>query len=90
MNVINSAQSIPGFYANRSVFITGGTGFMGKVLIEKLLRSCPDIHEIFILLRPKRELSIQDRLKNALNLPVSPKQRSAYTRKRNETYKHKT
>lgn len=24
--------SIPQFYANRSVFITGGTGFMGKVI----------------------------------------------------------
>lgn len=26
--------SIPQFYSGRSVFITGGTGFMGKVTIE--------------------------------------------------------
>lgn len=26
--------SIPQFYAGRSVFITGGTGFMGKVTIS--------------------------------------------------------
>lgn len=25
-------------YANRCILITGGTGFLGKVLIEKLLR----------------------------------------------------
>lgn len=25
-------------FANRSIFISGGTGFMGKVLVEKLLR----------------------------------------------------
>lgn len=25
-------------YANRSILITGGTGFLGKILIEKFLR----------------------------------------------------
>lgn len=73
MEVMNPALSIPAFYANRSIFITGCTGFMGKVLIEKLLRSCPDIHEIFVLIRSKKELSMQDRLKNMLSLPVSQK-----------------
>ena len=27
------------FYQGKTVFITGATGFMGKVLLEKLLRS---------------------------------------------------
>lgn len=53
--------------------MTGGTGFLGKVLIEKLLRSCPDVGEIFILMRPKAGLSIDDRLKKMLQLPVSKK-----------------
>lgn len=53
---------IPAFYAGRSIFITGGTGFMGKVLIEKLLRSCPDVGKIFVLIRPKKGQSINDRL----------------------------
>lgn len=26
------------FYDNKTVFITGGTGFIGKIMIEKLLR----------------------------------------------------
>ncbi|XP_011858811.1 PREDICTED: putative fatty acyl-CoA reductase CG5065 [Vollenhovia emeryi] len=60
-------EYIPTFYAGRCIFITGGTGFMGKVLIEKILRSCPDVANIFVLIRPKKELSINDRLKKMLD-----------------------
>lgn len=63
-------NSIPAFYAGRSIFITGATGFMGKVLIEKLLRSCPDIENIFLLMRPKKGISIDDRLRIMLSVPV--------------------
>lgn len=55
-------SQVRAFYANKDVFITGGTGFLGKVLIEKMLRSCPDIHRIFVLIRPKKGQSPADRL----------------------------
>jgi len=61
---------IPAFYAGQSVLISGSTGFLGKVLCEKLLRSCPDIAEIFILIRPKKQLSVNDRLKKMLENKV--------------------
>ncbi|KAK1136442.1 hypothetical protein K0M31_000994 [Melipona bicolor] len=66
----NERTSIAAFYAGRSIFVTGGTGFLGKVLIEKLLRSCPDVGEIFMLIRPKGRLSIDERLKKMLDLPL--------------------
>ncbi|XP_054160048.1 putative fatty acyl-CoA reductase CG5065 [Oppia nitens] len=50
------------YYANRSVLITGGTGFVGKVLCEKLIRSCPQINTVYVLLRPKSNLSADERL----------------------------
>ena len=50
------------FYRGRGVFITGGSGFLGKVLIEKLLRSCPGIDAVYVLIRPKRGVKVDDRL----------------------------
>lgn len=44
---------------------------MGKVLIEKLLRSCPDINNIFILIRTKKNQNSQERIKTLQDLPVN-------------------
>uniref|UniRef100_A0A1L8D6A3 Fatty acyl-CoA reductase n=1 Tax=Plutella xylostella TaxID=51655 RepID=A0A1L8D6A3_PLUXY len=50
----NQSESISEFFAGKSVFVTGGTGFLGKVLIEKLLYSCSSIDKIYVLIRKKR------------------------------------
>lgn len=46
--------SIADFYGGKSVLITGATGFMGKVMVEKLLRDCGQVECIYILVRMKR------------------------------------
>nr|ADI82779.1 fatty-acyl CoA reductase 6 [Ostrinia nubilalis] len=53
---------IPQFYAGRSIFITGATGFMGKVLVERLLTTCPDVDQLFLLMRTKRDVGPEKRL----------------------------
>ncbi|XP_069696765.1 putative fatty acyl-CoA reductase CG5065 [Periplaneta americana] len=42
------------FYYGQSVLITGGTGFIGKLLIHKLLTSCVHIHNIYVIIRQKK------------------------------------
>lgn len=64
-------DSVCEWYGGRSVFITGGTGYMGKVLVEKLLRSCDDIKSIYILCRPKRGFSPDARIEQIRKLAVS-------------------
>ncbi|XP_072906004.1 fatty acyl-CoA reductase 1 isoform X4 [Hemitrygon akajei] len=59
--------SIPEFYVGKNVLITGATGFMGKVLLEKLLRSCPGVKTAYILVRAKAGQNSQARVEEMLN-----------------------
>ncbi|XP_063372368.1 putative fatty acyl-CoA reductase CG5065 [Cydia amplana] len=63
-------------FSNRSVFVTGGTGFMGKVLVEKLLRKCPDIKQILLLVRQKKGKTPRQRMEDTLNDPLFEKLRT--------------
>ncbi|XP_065220769.1 putative fatty acyl-CoA reductase CG5065 [Planococcus citri] len=46
-------SQVSAFYAHKKILITGGSGFMGKVLIWKLLHSCPELDTIYMLMRSK-------------------------------------
>ncbi|XP_022128113.2 fatty acyl-CoA reductase wat [Pieris rapae] len=50
-------------FAGANIFLTGGTGFLGKLLIEKLLRCCPELNKIYLLVRKKKNKDPQTRLK---------------------------
>ncbi|XP_011307902.1 fatty acyl-CoA reductase 2-like isoform X2 [Fopius arisanus] len=67
-----SAQklSVVGFYEDKKIFITGGTGGIGKLLLEKLLRCCPKIGCIYLLVRPKKGKTSAQRLSDLLDSPV--------------------
>ncbi|XP_055297752.1 putative fatty acyl-CoA reductase CG5065 [Sitodiplosis mosellana] len=68
--VDEKAPGIKEFFKGRDIFITGGSGFMGKVLIEKLLRSCPDLNRIFVLIRGKKNKTSEQRLEELGKVPV--------------------
>lgn len=54
-------SEIANWYSGKHVFVTGATGFVGKCLIEKLLRDCPDIGDIYIIIRNKRGQNFEHR-----------------------------
>lgn len=66
----NQVAPIKEFFNEAEIFITGGTGFLGKALIEKLLRSCPKIKNIYVLIRSKRGLSCEERWKEFIKNPI--------------------
>ncbi|VVC98340.1 unnamed protein product [Leptidea sinapis] len=58
------------WYKGRKVLVTGASGLMGKVLIEKMLYSVPDIGCIFALVRSKRGKSPEARIEDMWKLPL--------------------
>lgn len=54
------------FYKDKVLLITGTTGFLGKVLLEKFFRSAYEFKRIYVLVRPKRGTSIMDRVKREI------------------------
>lgn len=64
---VGEGGAVSQFYKDRCLLITGATGFMGKVLVEKLLRSCPSVSCIYLLMRPKGGQDVRTRLDELLN-----------------------
>ncbi|CAO1328087.1 unnamed protein product [Diamesa serratosioi] len=59
-------MNIREFYSGKNIFITGATGFIGKVLVWKFLKDC-NVNKVYILVRTKRDVVAQMRLKAYLS-----------------------
>ncbi|XP_069683851.1 putative fatty acyl-CoA reductase CG5065 [Periplaneta americana] len=64
---------ITDWYRDQTILVTGGTGFMGKVLLEKLLRSCPGVRRIYVLARAKRGVEPSARIEAMAKIPLFEK-----------------
>lgn len=69
--VASETSTIAGFFAEKNVFITGGTGFLGTVLIEAILSASPNVGTIYVLVRDKYGSNANTRIQRMLSKPVS-------------------
>ncbi|KAK3019405.1 hypothetical protein RJ639_004655, partial [Escallonia herrerae] len=54
------------FLRGKGFLITGATGFLAKVLIEKIIRTVPDVGKIYLLIKAKNKEAAMERLKNEI------------------------
>jgi thioester reductase-like protein len=55
-------MNVQSFYENKTILLTGVTGFVGKVLLEKFVRVMPNFKRMYIMIRPKKTVTVQQRL----------------------------
>lgn len=67
-----TSPSVADILDGKVLLLTGASGFVGKALLEKLLRTCPGLKRIFVLLRASRAgVPPEKRLRDMLMEPVS-------------------
>ncbi|KAI4454838.1 male sterility protein 2-related [Holotrichia oblita] len=73
---LDSSQ-IREYFDDATILITGATGFLGKLILEKLLRSFTNLRRIYLIVRPKKGQSIRQRLETVLEDQLFNRVRSA-------------
>lgn len=64
LNIEKPPSEITEFYKGKTIFLTGCTGFIGKCLVEKILRTCCDIKKLYIMIRSKKNHKVDERIKS--------------------------
>lgn len=60
------ARKLADFYCNKNIFITGATGFIGKVCLVKLISSFRGCGQVYVMLRSKKGMTPQQRFNKML------------------------
>lgn len=73
-NKVNDERpTIAQFLAGKNIFITGGSGFLGTLLIERLLSATPELGKVYVLIRAKNGHSAESRIERMMSKVVSTK-----------------
>ncbi|CAM8879272.1 unnamed protein product [Rhodiola kirilowii] len=59
-------DSILGFLENKKVLVTGATGFLAKIFIEKILRTQPNVGKLYCLMRAADDKGANQRLQSEI------------------------
>ena len=59
-------MNIKDFYTGKTILLTGATGFVGKVVLEKFMRALPNFKRMYVMVRPKKTVTIQQRLQTEI------------------------
>ena len=54
------------FFEGKTILLTGTTGFVGKVVLEKILRSLPGFKKLFVMVRAKKNMTPLERFERAV------------------------
>lgn len=62
----NMTFEVKSYYSNKSILITGCTGYLAKIILEKIIRTCSDFKKIYVLMRVKQGVALKDRMNNEI------------------------
>lgn len=57
-----SYLNVKEFYKGKTILISGCTGFLGKIILEKIIRTVPDFKTIYVLIRRKQGVTLDARM----------------------------
>ncbi|PON76845.1 Fatty acyl-CoA reductase [Parasponia andersonii] len=57
-------ESIPHFLESKTILVTGSTGFLAKIFVEKALRIQPNVKKFYLLLRASDSNSAKRRMQS--------------------------
>ena len=80
--------SVQEAFAGRTVLLTGVTGFVGSLVLEHLLRTCPNVRKVFVIVRHKHGTAGPNRVQQMLHAnPLFHFHRGSH---KADTYRHRT